>query len=280
LKRSLVLWGVALVVTVGGAVHQRLTGPTHPVRVNAEAAGQQIKGKLIRSQTIDVAVPIELKAGEGLTGEVRWRRWPGEHPWQTVALEREGERLVGELPPQSATAARIEYIVEITDGRGSTVTIPARLRFKGAVPGPVLAVHIVAMFLGMLFSFRTGLEAVTGGPRLAQLAVLTLICLGGGGLLLGPVVQKYAFDAYWTGWPVGEDLTDNKLATAVLFWLLAAWQVRRGRRWPAVVASVVTLAIFMIPHSMHGSTHDWETGQHIQALATLPGLARLWPPLA
>lgn len=265
MKRSVLLWIIAVLVTLSGAMYQRLTGPTKPIRVNADVAGEQVKGRLIRSQTIDVPVPISLRAGEGLSGDVRWRRWPGEHPWYTVPLKREGDRLVGELPPQSVTAARIEYEVRIADEQGSTATFKARLRFKGEVPATVLAVHVVAMFLGMLFSLRAGLEALSKGPHLMRLAIVTLVCLGGGGLLLGPVVQKYAFEAYWTGWPVGEDLTDNKLALAVLVWLLAAWQIRRGRRWWAVAASAVTLAVFMIPHSLHGSTHDWETGRHIQA---------------
>jgi hypothetical protein len=273
-KRSLVLWIIALLVTLGSAAWQRLTGPTHPLRINTEVAGQEVRGRLIRSQNIDVAVPIDLRAGAGLGGDARWRRWPGEHPWHEVALVRERDRLVGSLPPQSATAARIEYEIRIRHQDGETLTIPARLRFKGPVPAPVLAVHVVAMFLGMLFSLRAGLEAISRGPRLLHLAAWTVGFLVVGGLILGPVVQKYAFNAYWTGWPVGEDLTDNKLATAVLFWVIALWQVSRGRRWWAVLAALITIGIYLIPHSMHGSTHDWETGRHIQAAL------RWWRPLA
>ena len=273
MKRSLALWSIALLVTLGSATWQRLTGPTYPARVEAAIDGQRIEGRLLRSQTIDAAVPVSLQAADGLTGEVRWRRWPGEHPWQSVALQRAEDRLVGELPAQTVKAARIEYVVKISDGQGRSVDLSSRLRFKGPVPGPVLFVHVAAMVLGMLFSLRAGLEALTRGRRLRALALVTLICLGGGGLLLGPVVQKYAFGAFWTGWPLGEDLTDNKLAAAVLVWLLAFWQVRRGRRGWAVAASAVTLVVFLIPHSLHGSTHDWQTGRHIQAGLPLSLLA-------
>ena len=266
MRRAYVLWAIALVLTVGSAVWQRLTGPTHPRRIAAEVVGLEVAGRLIRSQTVGHEVPIKLRAAPGLQGEARWRRWPGEdHPWHTVLLRRDGDHLIGELPAQTATAARIAYEVRLIAPGGEHVTIATRLRFKGAVPGVVLGVHIAAMFLGMLLSARTGLEALARGPRLVPLATATLICLGIGGLLLGPVVQKHAFDAYWTGWPIGEDLTDNKLAVAVLFWLLAAWQARHGRRGWAVAASVVTFVIFVIPHSLHGSTHDWEPGRHIHA---------------
>ena len=96
-----------------------------------------------------------------------------------------------------------------------------------------------------------------------------------GGLILGPLLQKYAFGVFWAGWPLGEDLTDNKLAVAVLVWALAVWRLRRGAagRWWAVAAMVVTFVIFMIPHSRHGSTLNYESGEQIHALAD-PGSAR------
>jgi hypothetical protein len=270
MNRSWVLWVVAVVLTLGSAVWQRMTGPTYPVRVDTEIAGQAVSGKLARSQTIDTPVNIELTAGPELTGEVRWRRWPSDDQWQTVALRREGDRLVGEVPGQAARAAKIDYEVTVRSDDGSAQTFGARLRFKGAVPAAILAVHVFAMFFGMLMSLRAGLEALVRGPGLAWQSLATLLLLGVGGLLLGPIVQKHAFDAYWTGWPVGEDLTDNKLALAVLAWAIAVWRVRAGGRdgrgW-AIAAAVVTFVIFVVPHSLHGSTHDWESGEHIQAAA-------------
>ena len=274
MKRSLILWVIAVVVTLASAVWQRVTGPTYPVRIDAEVQGLAVSGKLMRSQTVDTPVPVELAAEAGLRGEVRWRRWPSEDPWQTVPLVREGERLVGELPGQAVKAAKIEYVVEVSAGEEPGVRYPTRLRFKGAVPTPILIVHVCAMFFGMLFSLRAGLEALVRGPALRWQIVVTLLCLGVGGMLLGPIVQRHAFDAYWTGWPVGEDLTDNKLALAVAMWAIALWQQRRGRPGWSVAAAVVTFLIFVIPHSLHGSTHDWESGEHIQA-----ALLR-WRPLA
>jgi hypothetical protein len=272
MRRSILLWVIALLVTLGSAVWQRLSGPTYPVRVDQEVAGVTVSGELPRSQTIDTPVRIALTVDAPVTGQVRWRRWPTDDPWQAVPLQREGDRLVAELPGQSVKAAKISYRVTLRSGEQELV-IPTRLRFKGAVPGPVLAVHVFAMFFGMLLSTRAGLEALVRGGQLRWQATATLLLLGLGGLMLGPVVQQYAFDAYWTGWPVGEDLTDNKLALAFLFWLIATWRVwrggRDGRGW-TMAAAVVTFVIFVVPHSLHGSTHDWQTGEHIQALLGAP----------
>ena len=72
-------------------------------------------------------------------------------------------------------------------------------------------------------------------------------------------MQKFAFDAYWTGWPFGKDLTDNKTAAAFLIW------VGRGVRHPrpeeehswALVAAVAMLIVYLIPHSLLGSELDY-----------------------
>jgi hypothetical protein len=80
---------------------------------------------------------------------------------------------------------------------------------------------------------------------------------------LGPLVQKYAFGAYWTGWPFGTDLTDNKTAIALIGWAGAFFAMRGSRRpqlW-ALLASVLLLAVFLIPHSMLGSELKYENGR-------------------
>ena len=135
------------------------------------------------------------------------------------------------------------------------------IRFKGPVPSVVLYPHVIFMFVGMLLATRTGLEAVTGRPKAYGLTLWTTGLLIAGGLIFGPIVQKYAFGAFWTGWPFGTDLTDTKTAFALLFWLVPVVRGRRGRQaavW-IVIAALVTFAIYLIPHSVMGSELDYTT---------------------
>jgi len=78
-------------------------------------------------------------------------------------------------------------------------------------------------------------------------------------MFLGPVVQKYAFDAYWTGWPFGHDLTDNKSLLAFIFWAVAlGYQIwKREKKGWAVVAAVILFLVYIIPHSVLGSEIDY-----------------------
>jgi len=264
---SALLWVVALVVTVGLAAYQRLTGPTHPVRVRTEIGGAPVTGKLPRSHGGDGGALVSLVAPDRtVTGELAWRRFPTDEAWLETPLERLGDELVAELPHQPA-AGKLEYSLRLARAAETRVVQqddgPIVIRFRGDVPAAVLLPHIMAMFLGLVIGIRALFGALLGERDLGRHLPWLLLFLVPGGLILGPIVQKYAFDAYWTGWPFGEDLTDNKTLASVLAWA-AAWLV--ARRWPGrplwhrlavLAAAAVMIAVYLIPHSARGSQLDW-----------------------
>jgi hypothetical protein len=86
-------------------------------------------------------------------------------------------------------------------------------------------------------------------------------------MILGPLVQKYAFGELWTGIPFGWDLTDNKTLIAFAFWVLAVWMNRKkARPGYTVLAAIVLLLIYSIPHSMFGSQLNYDTGTVTQGM--------------
>lgn len=262
MKRSWVLWLLAFLITAGSAVYQRRTGPTYPVRGRADFGGAVIAYELARSHSSasDCGVRIETR-DPAIEGDLIWKRRKTNDAWRRVPMTwRDGALLAG-LPHQPP-AGKLDYVIELRKG-GERVALPASgpivIRFKKDVPAPVLVVHVLGIFGAMLLSTRAGLEALAGRPALRQYTLWTAGFLLVGGMILGPVVQKYAFDAFWTGWPFGHDLTDNKTAVAFLAWL-AAWAAlnrsRNPRRW-MVAAAVVTFVVFLIPHSVLGSELDY-----------------------
>ncbi len=74
-------------------------------------------------------------------------------------------------------------------------------------------------------------------------------------MVLGSIVQKYAFGAYWTGFPFGMDLTDNKTLIALLGWIAAAFAVEKNRQSMILIfaAAILMLGVYAIPHSLVGS---------------------------
>ncbi len=255
-------WIGAIVLTLCSVIWQRRSGPTYPARGVVRVGGSEVRLALTRTHGGDGDQPIRIEAkDQTITGLVVWRRFPTDDPWQTVPMGREGSFLVAALPHQPP-AGKLEYEVKLEKG-GESATFPpapAVTRFKGAVNPFVLVPHVLAMFFGMFLSSVTGLKALIPGERIDRLAGHTLVLLLVGGGILGPMVQKAAFGAYWTGVPFGWDLTDNKTLIAIAAWAIAAWLVRGGRtaRLPVALAALVTLAIYVIPHSVKGSQIDWK----------------------
>ena len=252
-----------------------MSGPTYPVRYNVEVGGETLKGKFLRSGDIHEDLELAINTtNENVQADLVWQRFPIKDGWTRVAFIRDGGQLKAYLPKQGM-AGKIEYRVEINNGSDKVVIPPeeaAVARFKGTVPNLVLVVHVICMILGMFFSNAAGFDALTGSHQLKILSRLSFGFLLVGGTILGPIVQKYAFDAYWTGWPLGTDWTDNKLAVGALVWLIAmiaTWKStpeNKAGRWLTVLAMVVIFVVYGIPHSIHGSTLDYESGEHIQVM--------------
>ena len=126
----------------------------------------------------------------------------------------------------------------------------------------VLAIHILVIFLAMLFAIRATLEAIIDGDYTWMLWA-TLIAFFLGAFVLGPLVQWYAFRVWWSGFPFGGDWTDNKVVVELLAWIVAVamnWGKRRNR-WVVVGAGLVTLAVYFIPHSIFGSEYHYGGGK-------------------
>ena len=255
---------LSFLVTISLAYFQRATGPTHPARIVRDLSGVRYSIALPRTHGgpggLRITIPVPVP---GTTGIVAWRHFPSSEPWRRIPLVEKNGKLIAVIPHQPP-AGKVEYHLVLYPSDGQTVVLPSTTtlvaRFKGAVPLSALLPHVLCMFLSMLLATRAFVGAVFWPSRGVRLSVI----LAGaffiaGGLILGPIVQYHAFGAYWTGWPYGYDLTDNKTLLAFLAWLpaLVVALRRRPKRGWIVAGWIVMMAVFLVPHSMHGSQIDW-----------------------
>lgn len=260
--KSGLFWFLAVVITLASLVYQRMTGPTYPVRGKIEVGDTEIKYRLLRTHVTDADARMEIDVDDAdIGGEIKWRRFKSNDPWSTQQLENQDGSLVVTIPKQPP-AGKVIYEVILIDKSGTRYELsdePVIIRFKGHVPIYIVIPHVFLIFMSLLLSTRAGFEAILNGRKSYSLALWTLIIMFIGGLIFGPIMQKFAFGAFWTGWPLGHDLTDTKTAVAALFWILAIWRadrMGRGRAW-IILAAVVTFIIFLIPHSLLGSELDY-----------------------
>jgi hypothetical protein len=186
------------------------------------------------------------------------------------ASKPEEPSLVGLLPAQPA-AGKLEYRIELYGSSNESVEIPGLgednvvIRFKDHVPTSILLPHILMMFFAVLIGMRAALAAMFAPSGMRIWSWTALIGMTAGGMVLGPIVQKYAFGDYWTGWPFGGDWTDNKMLIMWLSWVVAAAFIGTKPRAKdlfnriiVIVATLVMMSVYLIPHSMGGSELDYE----------------------
>lgn len=278
-------WTLAVIITLAAVIYQRRTGPTYDKKVEAVVNNTTYELKLVRSLEIGGGSSVKLGIDDtSIKARLFYKRFPSKEPYQSVDFEfatkpvhsflmnkvfkiTEETGWFAQVPEQPA-AGKIQYYFEITDNNGTKTYLenePVVIRFKGAVPTYILAPHIFFMFFAMFLSNLAGIMALFRHKRFKRYTTLTIFAFFIGGMILGPMVQWHAFGEAWAGIPFAWDLTDNKTLIAFLFWLLA-FSMNRNKEKPVytVVAALVMLVVYSIPHSMFGSELNPETGEIIQ----------------
>lgn len=272
--KNFALWFLAFVITLSAAVYQKYTGPTYPKRVNVTVNDKKYKLKLIRTLALDETSEVKLKIYDpSIKAKIYFKRFRSNDEYQVAdfiyTAEPKKERYSAVVPQQPA-AGKLQYYVEISDSKDTKTYLkenPVVIRFKGGVPAYILIPHILCMFIAMLFSTLAGLMAAVKFPLYKKYALWTLILFVAGGFILGPIVQNYAFGELWTGIPFGWDLTDNKTLIALVFWVLAViMNLKKERPFYTILAAIILLLVFSIPHSLFGSELNITTGQVTQGI--------------
>ena len=258
MKKTL-YWLLAIVITLVLSVYQRMTGPTHPKKVTVELNGESYKIRLPRSgvQQDEIVtlkgVPSDTKA------RLHYRRYPTSNDYTTVDFTWKDNECQAALPVQPV-AGKLQYYITV-QGKDYLADEPLLIRFRNDVPAGILVPHILFMFAAMLFAVYTFLLVITR-KKYSRWLKITVGTLFIGGFILGPLVQHVAFGPWWTGFPLGTDLTDNKTLLSFLFFIAALATLKwKYNKWVVGLAILFMIAIFSIPHSVFGSEYDYTTQQ-------------------
>ncbi|MFO7525513.1 MAG: hypothetical protein R6W68_08675 [Ignavibacteriaceae bacterium] len=263
MKKNLLFWIIALTITLAAAYYQRITGPTYPVSGNFKLNDQSMSYTLERSHggSNDHLISV-VTNDESVLGTLQWKRYKTKDDWHNVEMQNTDGIISGYLPHQPP-AGKLVYRIKLNTSNEEKIipAEPVTIRFKGDVPLAVLIPHIIFIFGAMLLSNRTALECFNADPKLKTYTIWTFALLLIGGMILGPVVQKYAFGEFWTGFPFGTDLTDNKTLIAFIGWfiaLIAVLKTKNPKKY-ILLAAIIMFIIFIIPHSLFGSELDYRT---------------------
>ena len=232
-------WLLAVVITLALSIFQRMTGPTYPKKVTVELHGESSQVKLPRSGVQHDEIVV-------LNG------FPSDTSW------KDGE-LQAALPVQPV-GGKLQYYITV-GGKDYSAEAPIVIRFRNDVPAGILIPHILFMFGAMLIAVYTFIQVVMRKTYDKWLKV-TVLFLFVGGFVFGPLVQHAAFGPWWTGFPYGTDLTDNKTLLSFLFFVVSLVTLKwKYNKWLVSLAVLFMIAVFTIPHSAYGSEYDYTTQQ-------------------
>ncbi|MCR5129937.1 MAG: hypothetical protein K6C10_00545 [Prevotella sp.] len=254
-----VYWLLAVVITLFLSVYQRMTGPTHPKKVAIEVNGQSYKMRLPRSGVQKDEIIVLKGVPSNTNAQIHYRRYPTTDDYNTVNFQWKDGEWQAILPVQPI-AGKLQYYITV-EGKDYPGDEPLLIRFRNDVPASILIPHILFMFAAMLFAVYTFLLVITR-KKYSKWLKITIATLFVGGFILGPLVQHVAFGPWWTGFPYGTDLTDNKTLISFLFFLAALATLKwKYNKWVVGFAVLFMIAIFSIPHSSYGSEYNYTTQQ-------------------
>jgi hypothetical protein len=259
MKKS-VYWFLAIVITLVLSIYQRMTGPTYPKKVTIEMNGESYQVKLPRSGVQqDEIVMLKGVPAHVDAPQIHYRQYPTLNDYTIVDFVYKDSAWQAALPVQPV-AGKLQYYITIA-GKDYLKDEPVVIRFRNDVPAYILIPHILLMFGAMLFAIYTFLLVVTR-KEYRQWLIITVGTLFVGGFVLGPLVQHAAFGPWWAGFPYGTDLTDNKTLISFLFFLAALATIKwKYNKWVVVLAVLMMITVFTIPHSAYGSEYDYSTQQ-------------------
>lgn len=291
--KLVIVWSIGILFTILSVVFQRNSGPTHPVEVlfPVDTVSFTLPRSLTRAASDSTLLVIDVQPASTHGDSVQtglfvdslqffWKRYPTEDAFMPLSLSANDQGDLQAALPTQPIAGKIAYYVTYGDQTGTESVI---LRFKDPVPPGLLIVHIILMFVAMLMASNTGLlafftllssekEAIRVVNRYAWYSFVTLTV---GGLFVGALVQKHAFGVFWAGFPLGTDVTDIKTLIAVIAWIpaLVSYAKRRSTHlasrpasphrylYIVIVAALIHIAIYAIPHSTHGSEYNYDAEQ-------------------
>jgi hypothetical protein len=268
MKKSILFWSIAFIITVVSAVFQKMTGPSIPKTGSVIFDGKTISYKFERSHSSSSNCPVEINTGDpAIKGTLKWRsNYKDMDPFDSVQMSG-SDILRAELPAQ-APRKKLQYYVELSKVNSTSLStlvplniptstmVPAEapviISFKGDVPLALLLLHIFAMFYAMMLSTRTALEIFQEKPKIKSLALSTVVFIFIGGFVLGFLMNYFAYNQIWAGVPFGNDITSNKTLIAFAGWGLAYFMIKKDAapKLFAVLAALIMFIVYSIPHSV------------------------------
>jgi len=239
---------------------QRITGPTYPIKGNVKINNSVVRFKFLKSCTLGDNCEIFFEGK--IEGYVLYKKYRVDENYRKLDFVWDGKKSYVNLKLNLPKAAKIEYDVFIKNYYDyiKVNNKPVVIRFKGYVPPYFLIPHIIFMYLFFLLSTYLFLKLNFINEFSKKIFYFSFTSFILGGFVFGPIVQYYAFDCFWSGFPYGYDLTDNKTLLTLILWFLPIYFIIKNKPIKKYynIAYLSLILMYLIPHSLYGSEYKFK----------------------
>ena len=177
--------------------------------------------------------------------------------------------------PADKLGERNYYFIEAMDGAENKVVLPEtaddsfdseydyyKARFEGKATFILLLFHIVLMIaaffllLHALYYAMNYLAVEERGDAIVRSVNLGILTFFITGFPIGCIIEKQVLGNYWEGIPFGWDVTDSKTLIIMIIWLILMYLKKkdkvsmRGYSWWVIINTIITIGLFLLPHSL------------------------------
>ena len=253
MKQSLILWIGAFVISFLFGFWNRITSPEYPV---AGSFGIDMKKVTYKFDKIyrgnDNYKVVVGSEADSLKGNILWRKKGSNEGWNIEPMNFSGNVLSGEIPHQKPSSI-VEYRVKVWKDK-NVYYLPrigkVTLKYLSNVPSSIIGFYFFTLYLGLIFSVRTGLDCFNKNQKIKKLSLFTIMIWIANVMVFNPVKRSYELSTKigTTFLPV-TDLFDIRHLILLLIWILGAvliFNLKNYKIWSAVITGVTLIAFLFV----------------------------------
>ena len=249
MKRLLILWGGALLLTFLTGYIQSGTSEYYPVTGTIGIDAKKVTYKFDKiyngKGNYKFIIRTDVPSVEGI---VKWKK-QNTNEWNTIELNRDENVLYAEIPVQEAGDIILYYTKLYKDNRTFNLPgVPVTLLFLGYVPPTISFLSFLTLFGGLLLSFRVGLEYFNDNQKIKKLSLFAVSFFFLYSIAVTPLRKSYELNAINNRVVPITDLFDLQSIVLFVLWIVAMVTVFKmsNPKKSALVFSVLTALVFLL----------------------------------
>jgi hypothetical protein len=248
MKRLLILWGGALLLTFLTGYVQSGTSKYYPVTGTIGIDAKKVSYKFDKiykgKENYNFIIRTDVPMVEGI---VKWRN-QNSSAWNTNKLKKNENVLYAEIPAQEAGDIILYYVKLFKDDRTYNLPWePVTLLFLGYVPPTISFLSFFTLFGGLFLSFRIGLEFFNENQKIKKLSLFAVSFFFLYSIAVTPLRKSYELNAINNRVVPITDLFDLQSIVLFVLWIVAMITIFKmsSPKKPALIFSILTALVFL-----------------------------------